>query len=63
MPIYVEQLTPRQIADIVVERVLDASIANHDQPVEVQQNALSEAVLEALKDCGIELLLIADSVN
>lgn len=58
MPIYLKQVTPRQIAESVVCAVLDAAMVCRHEPQAMQQIKLADAVLDALKDCGIELVIV-----
>ena len=53
MPIYLEHLTPRQIAQHIVSSVLDA-VGELDRSADVreQQMRLEDAVIEAIKKLG-----------
>ncbi len=64
MPIYLEHLTPRQIAQNVVVAVMDAAMLSRRMDPREQQLKLEDAVIDALKEVGIELVMVAhDGVN
>lgn len=58
--LYVRNHTPRDIADLIrdaiLETVMDANFRMLDP--EVQQIKMSDTILDAMKACGINLLLV-----